>query len=83
MRRHPFDPVALVLGALAAAAGLLVLAGRSLAADADVLVPAGLVGLGGALLIRLAAPRGGGAVPPDGDAQPDATPTPPRDADPT
>ncbi|HEX6425731.1 MAG TPA: hypothetical protein VFZ79_19735 [Acidimicrobiales bacterium] len=58
MTRHPFDPVAFVLGAVTLAAGITVLAGRSLLDDADVLMPAGLLGLGAALLVRVAAGRG-------------------------
>ena len=57
MTRHPFDPVSFVLGALTLAAGIAVLAGRSLVDDADVLLPAGLLGLGAALLVRVAGRR--------------------------
>ncbi len=57
MTRHPFDPVSFVLGALTLAAGITVLAGRSLVDDADLLLPAGLLGLGVALLVRVAGRR--------------------------
>ncbi|HEX6418459.1 MAG TPA: hypothetical protein VFZ77_08175 [Acidimicrobiales bacterium] len=57
MTRHPFDPVSFVLGALTLAAGIAVLAGRSLVDEADLLLPAGLVGLGVALLVRVAGRR--------------------------
>ena len=54
MARHRFDPVSFVFGALAIASGVVVLAGRSLAEDARVLVPAGLIALGVALLVKVA-----------------------------
>lgn len=62
MTRHPFDPVSFVLGAVTLAAGIVVLAGRSLLDDAD-LLPAGLLGLGAALLVRVADGRGRERLP--------------------
>jgi len=55
VRRHPFDPIALVFGLVFATAAILVLAGGSLADDGDFLLPAGLFGLGIALLLQNAA----------------------------
>jgi hypothetical protein len=52
--RHRFDPVSFVLGSLAVAAGLVVLAGGELTEEARVLLPAGLIALGAALLVRVA-----------------------------
>jgi hypothetical protein len=45
--------VTFVLGALALASGVVALAGRSLTEDARVLLPAGLIALGTALLIKV------------------------------
>ena len=91
MTRHPFDPVSFVLGALTLAAGIVVLAGRSLVDDADILLPAGLLCLGAALLVRVAGrrdpveapaagePAGGSPPPPrDADDDPDSAPADPR-----
>ncbi len=68
--RHRFDPVALVLGGLALAAGIVVLAGGSLTDGARVLLPAGLIALGAALLLRVVRrqPRAVPAVPPPPEA---------------
>jgi hypothetical protein len=71
--RHPFDPVAFVLGAVTLAAGIVVLAGRSLLDDADVLLPAGLLGLGAALLVRVAGGGGRAERPPNGVPAGDAS----------
>lgn len=71
MTRHPFDPVAFVLGAVTLAAGIAVLAGRSLVDDADVLLPAGLLGLGAALLVRVAGRGEPVEAPADGDGATD------------
>lgn len=54
MARHPFDPVSFVFGGLALAAGFVVLAGGSLTDEARVLLPAGLIALGVALLVKVA-----------------------------
>jgi hypothetical protein len=51
--RHRFDPVALVLGAVFVAAGLIVLAGGELIEEGRALVPAGLIALGVALLVHV------------------------------
>jgi hypothetical protein len=51
--RHPFDPVTFVLGSLAVAAGLIVLAGGDLVDSARVLLPCGLVAFGLAVLVKL------------------------------
>ena len=56
MDRHPFDPVAFVLGTLAVTAGLIVLGGGELL-EARLLIPLGLVALGIAVLVRLAGQR--------------------------
>ncbi len=53
MARHPFDPVSFVLGALAIVAGIVVLSGGSLTDEARLLLPAGLIALGVALLIKV------------------------------
>jgi hypothetical protein len=53
MTRHPFDPISLVLGLVFVAAGSIVLAGGSLIDDAYLLLPAGLIGLGLALLYQI------------------------------
>jgi hypothetical protein len=53
--RHPFDPVTLVLGCLAVAAGLIVLAGGDLVDSARVLLPCGLIAFGVAVLVKLGA----------------------------
>ena len=55
--RHRFDPVSLVLGAMAVTAGLIVLGGGSLLDDATVLFPAGLIALGVAILLQVGARR--------------------------
>jgi hypothetical protein len=51
--RHPFDPVTFVLGCLAVAAGLIVLAGGDLVDSARVLLPCGLIAFGVAVLVKL------------------------------
>jgi hypothetical protein len=68
---HRFDPVAFVLGGLAVAAGVVVLAGGSLTDEARILLPAGLIALGVALLgcVARREPRATPVVPP-----PPATP---------
>ena len=53
MDRHSFDPVAFVLGSLALAAGLIVLAGGDLVDSARVLLPCGLIAFGVAVLVKL------------------------------
>jgi hypothetical protein len=55
--RHRFDPVSFVLGSVAVGAGLIVLAGGSLVDDAAVLLPAGLIALGVAILLRVGTRR--------------------------
>jgi hypothetical protein len=60
--RHRFDPVSLVLGVMAVTAGLIVLGGGSLLDDATVLLPAGLIALGVAILLQVRARR---EEPPD------------------
>lgn len=80
MTRHPFDPVSFVLGALTLAAGIVVLAGRSLVDDADILLPAGLFSLGAALLVRVAGRRDPVEAPAAGEPA-GGSPPPPRDAD--
>jgi hypothetical protein len=66
--RHPFDPVPLVFGALALTSGVVVLAGGTLTHEARLLLPAGLIGLGIALLVKV-----GGR----GELTPAAAPTSP------
>jgi len=51
--RHPFDPVTFVLGCLALAAGLIVLAGGELIGNARVLLPCGLIAFGVAVMVKL------------------------------
>jgi hypothetical protein len=51
--RHSFDPVTFVLGSLALAAGLIVLAGGELIANARLLLPLGLIAFGLAVLVKL------------------------------
>ncbi len=53
MDRHPFDPVTFVLGCLALAAGLIVLAGGDLIDNARVLLPCGLIAFGLAVMVKL------------------------------
>ena len=53
MDRHLFDPVTFVLGSLALAAGLIVLAGGDLVDSARVLLPCGLIAFGVAVLVKL------------------------------
>ena len=53
MDRHPFDPVTFVLGSLALAAGLIVLAGGQLIESARILLPLGLIAFGLAVLVKL------------------------------
>jgi hypothetical protein len=55
--RHRFDPVSLVFGVTAVTAGLIVLGGGSLLDDATLLFPAGLIALGVAILLQVAARR--------------------------
>ena len=55
--RHRFDPVSFVFGVMAVTAGLIVLGGGSLLDDATVLFPAGLIGLGVAILLQVGARR--------------------------
>jgi hypothetical protein len=55
--RHRFDPVSFVLGSVAVVTGLIVLAGGSLVDDAAVLLPAGLIALGVAILLRVGTRR--------------------------
>jgi hypothetical protein len=60
MPRHPFDPVALVLGAAAVLAGTLALTGGRLFDDGGVLGPVALIALGVALLTKLGPGRSAG-----------------------
>ena len=53
MDKHPFDPVTFVLGSLALAAGLIVLAGGELIENARVLLPCALIAFGIAVLVKL------------------------------
>jgi hypothetical protein len=55
---HPFDPVSFVLGLMAVASGLIVLAGGNLIEQARILLPLGLIAFGIAVLVRLGADRG-------------------------
>jgi hypothetical protein len=64
MARHRFDPVSLVCGGLAIAAGVVVLVGGELTEEARLLLPAGLVALGVALLVRVARRPPAPAAPP-------------------
>ena len=64
MARHRFDPVSLVCGGLAIAAGVVVLAGGELTEEARLLLPAGLVAVGVALLVRVARSDPPPATPP-------------------
>ena len=56
---HPFDPVSFVLGLMAVASGLIVLAGGNLIEQARILLPLGLIAFGIAVLIRLGGDRAG------------------------
>jgi hypothetical protein len=56
---HPFDPVSFVLGLMAVASGLIVLAGGSLVEQARILLPLGLIAFGIAVLVRLGDDRAG------------------------
>jgi hypothetical protein len=60
MPRHPFDPVALVLGVTAVFAGILALTGGRLTDDFGVLGPLALIALGVALLAKLQPRRSAG-----------------------
>jgi hypothetical protein len=51
--KHPFDPVTFVLGCLALAAGVIVLAGGDLIDNARVLLPCGLIAFGLAVMVKL------------------------------
>ncbi len=53
MIRHRFNPIALVLGLVFAAAGIIVLSGGELIDEGAPLVPAGLIALGVALLVQV------------------------------
>ena len=53
MDRHPFDPVTFVLGSLALAAGVIVLAGGEVVDNARLLLPCALVAFGLAVLVKL------------------------------
>jgi hypothetical protein len=64
MARHRFDPVSLVSGGLAIAVGVVVLVGGELTEEARLLLPAGLVALGVALLVRVARRPPAPAAPP-------------------
>jgi len=64
MARHRFDPVSLVCGGLAIAAGVVVLAGGELTEEARQLLPAGLVAVGVVLLVRVARSDPPPAAPP-------------------
>jgi len=55
---HPFDPVSFVLGLMAVASGLIVLAGGNLVEQARILLPLGLIAFGIAVLVRLGGDRG-------------------------
>ena len=56
---HPFDPVSFVLGLMAVASGLIVLAGGNLIEQARILLPLGLIAFGIAVLVRLGGDRAG------------------------
>ncbi|HZM30945.1 MAG TPA: hypothetical protein VFB77_10680 [Acidimicrobiales bacterium] len=56
---HPFDPVSFVLGLMAVASGLIVLAGGNLVEQARILLPLGLIAFGIAVLVRLGGDRAG------------------------
>jgi hypothetical protein len=65
--RHRFEPVALVLGAVFVAAGVIVLAGGEVTEEGRALIPAGLIALGVALLVhvdRRGRPPAPAAAPP-------------------
>jgi hypothetical protein len=51
--RHPFDPISFTVGVLALLAGAVVLAGGTLTDEARLLLPAGLIALGVALLAKV------------------------------
>jgi hypothetical protein len=51
--RHPFDPISFTVGVLALAAGAVVLAGGTLTDEARLLLPAGLIAVGVALLAKV------------------------------
>jgi hypothetical protein len=53
VRRHRFDPVALVFGVVFVSAGLIVLGSGQLIDEGRALVPAGLIALGVALLVHV------------------------------
>lgn len=53
MAEHRFDPVALVFGGLAIAAGSIVLTGGELTDEGRVLVPGGLIAAGCAVLVNV------------------------------
>lgn len=56
---HRFDPVSFVLGLMAVASGLIVLAGGNLIEQARILLPLGLIAFGIAVLVRLGGDRSG------------------------
>ncbi|MFO7281404.1 MAG: hypothetical protein C0P77_013450 [Thermoanaerobacterales bacterium] len=53
MARRRFDPVSFVLGCATVAAGVVVLAGGELIEEARWLLPATLIGVGAAVLVRI------------------------------
>jgi hypothetical protein len=86
--RHPFDPVSFVFGGLALVAGIVVLVGGTLIDEARVMLPAGLIALGVALLVKVVGGRrndvgpaafAGGAGAVDWDAGDDRFGTVPYD----
>ena len=64
MARHPFDPVSFVVGVVALAAGVVVLSGGDLTDEARVLLPAGLIALGVALVVNVVDRRPEAPPPP-------------------
>lgn len=69
--RHRFDPVSFVIGTVAVAAGLVVLAGGSLVDAARVIVPLGLIAVGIALLVKTGTRDTRAAPAPDAGAADD------------
>jgi len=53
MAKHDFDPISLVFGLILCVAGIIAVSGGSIVDDGQWLLPAGLIGLGLALMLQV------------------------------